>query len=65
MSKSKEMSIENEKSNMLGANTKQSAQHFKSGLTKDNEKKDKDSNKGNPWGPLFKNRDHFNSLHNF
>jgi len=24
-----------------------------------------DTNKINPWGPLFKNRDHFNQMHQF
>jgi len=65
MSKSKEMSVENEKSEALTGNTKKSVQHFKSGLGKDDTKKNNDGNKGNPWGPLFKDRDHFNSLHNF
>jgi len=65
MSKSKEI-IANEKKESFGADSKQSAKHLNGMTTKGRqEKTDKDNGKANPWGPLFKSRQHFNEMHHF
>jgi len=68
MSKPKESTAKQENVTLGGAKSKQSANDWKvktQSKCDSNTKNDENKNKSNPWGPMFKDREHFNQMHHF